>query len=161
MVMRGMWEEKGSSDTRLMLEPLIPNDSVFIGSSKRGGHHREHVVPRRAICIAAHELLKQGISDLELSRFIWGHVAIAKVHEEECQRMDRKAELGLRQLMPKGWTFEHGSLLARLEVAGVVLMHHEDAQRERLARILEIRQSVLHLTSGFTENVWREIRVSV
>jgi hypothetical protein len=51
-----MWEETCNSDTRLFVEPLIPDSFVIVGHSKAGGDHKEHVVPRVVIKDKCHEM---------------------------------------------------------------------------------------------------------
>lgn len=59
-VMREFWEEKGSSDTRLLLEPLVPEELVLVGESLNGFEHKEHVVPSLVICQLYHEIFECG-----------------------------------------------------------------------------------------------------
>ena len=51
MHIRGMWEEKGSSDTRLLEALFLPDELTVVGRSRsyEGKGHREHVVPRLVI----------------------------------------------------------------------------------------------------------------
>jgi len=60
MLIRGMWEEKGSSDTRLLETLLLPDDLTIVGRSRalRGKGRREHVVPRLVIIAECHKMLR-------------------------------------------------------------------------------------------------------
>jgi hypothetical protein len=122
MVIRGMWEEKGSSDTRLLEEPLIPDRLTLVGRSRalKPGerHHREHVVPRLVIIKECHRRLHDGALDSEIAAFIRDTVRIVLISGDECRRLDRRNELGLRQLMPSDWQ-PGGDLFARLHAAGI------------------------------------------
>ena len=118
-VMFGMWEEKGSSDTRLLLPPLIPHEFVTVGESVAGTEHREHVIPRNVICYRCHEMFAAGSSIEAVATFIRRHLQIVHISREEQQRLDSGKELNLRQRMPDGWSFESGKLYARLEAAKI------------------------------------------
>lgn len=118
-VMFGMWEEKGSSDTRLLLPPLIPDEYVTVGESIAGKEHREHVIPRNVICNRCHEMFRAGSSIEAVANFIRKHLQIVYISREEQERLDSGKELNLRQRMPDGWSFESGDLYARLNTAGI------------------------------------------
>ncbi len=118
---RGLWEEKGSSDTRLLEGLLLPDDLVLAGRSRAwtGAGRREHVVPRKVILDECHRLLGQGEGDDVIAAVIRDHVRIVLITREECERLDRRAGLGLRQRMPDGWRFGD-DIHARLAAAGIV-----------------------------------------
>lgn len=118
--MRGLWEEKGSSDTRLLEAFFLPDEFTIVGRSRQhdGFGRREHVVPRLVIVRECHRMLEAGATDEEIARFLREHVRIVLISNEECERLDRKAELGLRQTMPEGWTFGD-DLFARLRRAEI------------------------------------------
>ena len=118
-VMHHMWEEKGSSDTRLLIPPLIPDDFVIVGESIAGRDHREHVIPRNIICYRCHEMYNNGATIDEVATFIRKNLKIVYISREEQRRLDSGNELNLRQRMPAGWTFETGDTYERLNVAGV------------------------------------------
>lgn len=124
-VMRHMWEEKGSSDTRLLLPPLIPDELVIVGESVSGREHREHVIPRKVICDRCHEMLNAGASIDDVAAFIRNHLKIVRISEQEKQRLDSGKELNLRQKMPSDWQFESGNLYARLHKADVTIKFRE------------------------------------
>jgi hypothetical protein len=114
-----MWQETGSSDTRLFLEPLIPNKFVIVGQSKKGGTYKEHVVPRILICTQCHSMFENGESIETVAEFIRKFLKIVLITKEEQELLDRGKNLNLRQEMPDGWTFQHGCEFERLKVAGI------------------------------------------
>jgi hypothetical protein len=122
MLIRGMWEEKGSSDTRLLEEPLLPDRLTIVGRSRAlkpgEGYRREHVVPRLVILKECHQRLSGGASDAEIAAYIRDHIRIVLITNDECRRLDRRDELGLRQVMPPDWQ-SGGDPFARLEAAGI------------------------------------------
>lgn len=118
-VMFGMWEEKGSSDTRLLLPPLIPDSFITVGESVAGKEHREHVIPRNVICHRCHRMFEEGSSIEEVANFIRNHLQIVYISKEEQQNLDRGDRLNLRQRMPDGWSFDEDDLYARLSTAKI------------------------------------------
>lgn len=122
MHIRGLWEEKGSSDTRLLEGLLLPDELTIVGRSKAlkqgEARRREHVVPRRVIVNECHEMLKRGDGDEAIAAFIRHHTKIVLVTPAEAEKLDRVAELGLRQKMPDDWLFG-GNVFRRLEVANI------------------------------------------
>ena len=120
MHIRGLWEEKGSSDTRLLESLFLPDELVLAGRSRsfEGRGRREHVVPRLVIIDECHKMLERGETDAAIAAFIREHVKIVLISDDECRRLDRAAQLGLRQTMPVGWQFGD-DLFARLKVAQI------------------------------------------
>ncbi len=114
-----MWEETGSSDTRLFMEPIIPDSFLIVGQSKSGGTHKEHIVPRVVICYQCHRMFERGDSIDDVAKFIRKYLKIVLVSKDEQDRLNKKANLNLRQRMPDGWTFEIGCEFERLKIAGV------------------------------------------
>lgn len=122
VVMRGMWEEKEGSDSRLLESMMIPDDLTVVGKSValiEGRGRREHVVPRLVVVNECHRMLKDGASDAEVAAYIRGHVRIVLITNEERLRLDRADQLGLRQAMPADWMTGH-DIYARLTAAGIV-----------------------------------------
>ena len=105
MHIRGLWEEKGSSDSRLLESLLLPDELTIVGRSRalEGPGRREHVVPRRVVVEECHNMLARGEPDVAIAKFIRDHVKIVLISNEERQRLDSKAFLGLRQRMPTDW----------------------------------------------------------
>lgn len=120
MHIRGLWEEKGSSDTRLLEGLMLPDELTLAGRSRgwTDGGRREHVVPRKIVVEECHRLLAAGESDAVIAAVIRDHVRIVLITREECERLDRRAGLGLRQRMPDGWRFGD-DIYARLTAAGI------------------------------------------
>ncbi len=118
--MRSLWEEKGSSDTRLLESFFLPDAYTVVGRSVAcdGKGHREHVIPRLVVVAECHRLLDQGATDDELAAFIREHTKIVIVSDDERRRLDHRSELGLRQRMPAGWVFGDDPF-ARLTAASV------------------------------------------
>jgi hypothetical protein len=74
-----MCEETGCSDTRLFIEPIIPDQFVIVGQSRSGGTHKEHIVPRVVICEQCHRMFEQGESVDAVARFIRKYLKIVLV----------------------------------------------------------------------------------
>jgi len=121
IVIRGMWEEKGSSDSRLLESMMLPDDLTMVGKSVAltGRGRREHVVPRLVIVNECHRMLACGATDAEVAAYIKDHVRIVLVTDEERLRLDRVDQMGLRQTMPPGWMPGH-DIFARLAAADIV-----------------------------------------
>ena len=121
MLIRSLWEETGTSDTRLLDCFLIPDTLTVVGQSlaaSPGDTCREHVVPRLWIIRECHRRLGHGASDHEIARLIRDNLKIVKISKEERSRLDRTTNLGLRQKMPIEWSFG-GDIFARLQAAGI------------------------------------------
>lgn len=116
-----MWEETGTSDTRLFLEPIIPYSFVLVGRSKgNNATYNEHVVPHVILCRKCHDMLLLDNSDKSLENiamFIKKFLKVVQITKDEQMRLD--VDLGLKQKMPDGWTFDTGDVFARLDVAGI------------------------------------------
>jgi len=117
-VMKGMLEERGTSDTRLLGPPLVADELVFVGRSGEGATYREHVIPRLVICKEAHSRLQSGTSLQEVGAFIAAHLKIVHLTKDECDRLNKKVQCNLRQRMPEGWSFGK-DLYARLHQAEI------------------------------------------
>lgn len=112
-----MWEETGCSDTRLLIEPLIPDSFVLHGYSDKGAERREHLVPRVMICRQAHEMFNNGHSITDVAAMIEKYLKVVLISKEEKNLLDH--ELRLKVTMPEGWFFENGNIDERLKVAGI------------------------------------------
>ncbi len=112
-----MWSETGSSDTRLLLEPLIPESFVVVGASKKGSERREHVVPRVMLCEEAHNMFGHGSSVEDVAQFLKKYLKIVLISKEEQENIDHT--LGLKQSMPDGWSFADGDPFSRLHAGNV------------------------------------------
>ncbi|MEI6708499.1 MAG: hypothetical protein WCK96_15350 [Methylococcales bacterium] len=118
-VMFGMWEERGSSDTRLLIPPLIPDEFVIIGESINGREHREHIIPRVVICNQCHKMFSEGVDINTVARFIRNNLKIIYISKDEQHLLDNGKQLNLRQRMPTGWSFESGDIYVRLNTAKI------------------------------------------
>ena len=112
-----MWLETGSSDTRLLMEPIIPDKFVLYGKSKKGANRREHVVPRVVLCREAHDMFTRGASIEAVADLLKRHLKIVLISKEEQLHLDHT--IGLKQRMPDGWSFEGGCTFARLRAANI------------------------------------------
>ncbi|WP_421739979.1 hypothetical protein [Caulobacter sp.] len=106
MHIRGLWEEKGSSDTRLLEALLIPDELTVVGRSyAENATRREHVVPRLVIVKECHQMLEREQSDEALAKLIRDNTRIVLISKEESERLDRVDQTNHRQTMPAGWKF--------------------------------------------------------
>jgi hypothetical protein len=112
-----MWSETGHSDTRLFQEPLIPDKFVVVGKSTKGTDRKEHVVPRRELCVECHRMFEEGASIEEVSFVISKYLKIVLISKEEQDYLDH--QLKLKQTMPAGWSFKDGNPFQRLEHANI------------------------------------------
>lgn len=126
-VMYGMWEERGSSDTRLLLPPLIPDEYVIVGESMNGKEHKEHVVPRVVIINECHKMFNVGQGLDNVASFVRKYLKIVYISRQEQERLDKRGSgfLNLRQKMPKGWSFDGGDMYARFIEAGIVVNFYQ------------------------------------
>ena len=118
---RGLWEEKGSSDTRILDAFFLPDEFTVVGRSHsyNGEGRREHVVPRLVIIKECHAMLESGENDQAIAKFIRDHVRIVLISKEEQETLDRRDQFALKQIMPEGWAFG-GNTYARLQAANVL-----------------------------------------
>lgn len=119
-VMHSMWEETGSSDTRLLDEPLVPDRYVVVGESRRGTECREHVIPRKVVCEQCHSMFAHGATIEQVAAFLRSYVKVVRISKDERHVLDHGSKLNLRQRMPVGWSFEDGDVFARLALGGIV-----------------------------------------
>lgn len=112
-----MWSETGRSDTRLFLEPLIPEKFVVVGRSIKGTDRKEHVVPRRVLCEECHRMFSEKASIEEVAQVICKYLKIVLISKEEQEYLDHN--LKLKQNMPTDWSFADGNPFRRLEDANI------------------------------------------
>lgn len=117
-VMKGMLEDRNSTDTRLFGPPLVSDELVAVGRSKNDACCREHVIPRLVICNRAEAMLRSGAGTTEVARFIAEHLKIIYLTQDECDQLNKKKYFNLRQRMPKGWEFGQDQF-ARLQEAEI------------------------------------------
>jgi hypothetical protein len=118
---RGLWEEKGSSDTRILDAFFLPDEFTVVGRSHNynGKGRREHVVPRLVIIKECHAMLERGEDDKSIAKFIHDNVRIVLISKEEQESLDHRDQAALKQTMPDGWTFG-GNAYARLQSANIL-----------------------------------------
>lgn len=111
--------------SRIFSHVLHPEkDFVHIGVSTsvdaNTPTHPEHVVPCAVMIEEVRNLIGEGrLEDDEIACLLAKHWKIATITKDEAKRLD--SELGLKQKMPHGWSFETGDTLARLKIAGISL----------------------------------------
>jgi hypothetical protein len=116
---RDIYEENRNSDTRLFIEPFIPNRFVIVGQSKAGREHMEHVVPCLVIRDKCHEMFDKHESVEAVAVFIRKFLKVVWISKAEQAKLDKGCNLNLRQRMPDGWTFENGDVFERLRLADI------------------------------------------
>lgn len=122
MHIRGLWEEKGSSHSRLVDGLIIPDEFTIVGQSVnyKGKGHREHVIPCKMIVEKCHEMICDNADDDSIAEFIKKHVKIVLISIDEKNELDRKSGHNLKQSMPDNWTWaESTDIYARLTKAGI------------------------------------------
>ncbi len=112
------WEEDWRH-SRLLDVPLIPNDVILAGVSRKGAQHREHVVPLALIRDHCEKLFENGADITTVATFLERYLKIVMISKEEQMHID--FELGLKTKMPQGWLFNDDSfdVFARLRAGGV------------------------------------------
>lgn len=116
LVLFQLWEENRGAHSRL-LEMLVPDSYITVGTSKNGGGWREHLVPLAFIRDECFKIFERG-GDVELAaKFIDVHLKVAHITPEERRKLD--FEFGLKGRMPDDWS--PGDYLARLAAAGIDL----------------------------------------
>lgn len=116
LVLFELWEEGRGAHSRL-LELLVPDSYIIVGTSKNGGGWREHLVPLAFIRDQCFEIFENGDGIDAAAKFIDEHLKVAYITPDERRKID--FELGLRGRMPDEWT--PGDYLARLNAAGINL----------------------------------------
>jgi hypothetical protein len=127
IVLHGFWEEqqhlrlaRASIHSRLF-DTLVYDDYITLPNSKRGCGHREHVVPCAYIRDLAFRMFTAERSIDDVAVMIGRLLRIAFITHEEALRID--VGCGMKSTMPPGWDPETGSILARLDAAGIELEH--------------------------------------
>jgi hypothetical protein len=116
VVLHELWEEDRGAHSRL-LELLVPDSYITIGTSLNGGGWREHLVPLAFIRDQCFKMFEGGAEVDQVATFLDQHLKVAHITPEERHTIDFK--LGLRGKMPEEW--EPGDYLARLTAAGIDL----------------------------------------
>lgn len=125
-VLRHFWEEQQEDEKRearvhtRLFDPLIHEGYINVGKSKKGGGHVEHLVPCALLRNRAFEMYWDNKTVEDVAKMLERFLRIAHIAPEEARRLD--IELGHKTTMPPGWDFETGSVMARLEAAGIELI---------------------------------------
>lgn len=132
-VLRHFWEEQQDDPRKVevssrLFDHLIYKHLISEGKSKKGGGHKEHLVPCALLRNRAFEMFwegknkKQDIAEVEkdVAEMLGRFLRIAHITPAEAHHLDHK--LGFKKTMPSGWNFENGSVMARLEAAGIELV---------------------------------------
>lgn len=124
-VLRHFWEEQqddpkreASAHTRLF-DTLVPRCHIEIGESKNGGGHIEHLVPCALLRNRAFDMYWDKKTVEDVAAMLGQFLRVAHIAPEEARRLD--IELRHKTTMPPGWDFDKGSVMARLEAAGIEL----------------------------------------
>jgi hypothetical protein len=123
-VLKHFWEEQqdknqGKADVHSRLFDTLVYDLPVKGRSINGGGHTEHLVPCALLRDHAFKMFWEGKSELDVALMLRRLLCIAYITPAEARLIDH--ELGLKTTMPDGWDFETGSVMARLEAAGIQL----------------------------------------
>lgn len=102
-----------------VFDHLIYEGLIFLGTSVNGGGHVEHVVPCVFIRDRAFDMFWDGKTQADVALMVGRLLRVAHITKEEAHRIDH--ELEHKTVMPLGWDSETGSILARLELAGIQL----------------------------------------
>jgi hypothetical protein len=92
---------------------------VTVGESIDGAETKEHIIPRRVIVEKCHEIFRNGGDAGDAEKLILENLRIVWISKREAERLNKSANLNLRQTMPEGWSFETGDKYARLRMAGI------------------------------------------
>ena len=106
------------ASTRIF-DTLVFDHFIYVGKSKNGGGHREHLVPCVYLRDLAFEMFWAGKTVQDVADMIGRLLRVAQITPEERKRVD--FELKLKTKMPEGWHPETGSVFARLEAGRIQL----------------------------------------
>jgi len=118
-VIHGHHEEGVLGIHSRIFEVLVHDDYVRIGSSLKGAHRREHVVPCALLRDQALRMFREGSSIEAVAEMIERNLLIAMISSEERFHLD--VTLGLKNKMPAGWQFGINDPMDRLKAAGIIL----------------------------------------
>lgn len=132
-VIRGYWEEADSKGQRRrvhtrLFDHLVPDAWVFVGISKNGGGHREHLVPCAWIRNQAMLMFDQGAEIDEVATMIRKTLRIARIAQSEAKKLN--AVPGLKSGMPSNWDM-NGDVFVRLSHADFLDAPIELVERKR------------------------------
>lgn len=131
-VIKHIWEEQQDDPKRearmhSRFFDVLVGKPRNIGTSIKGGGHKEHLVPCALLRDRAFHMfwegrdVKKDISEVEkeVAQMLERFLAIADIHPTEADLLDHK--LGLKTTMPEDWNWEKGLIDARLTVAKIEL----------------------------------------
>ena len=125
-VLKDFWEEqkhenKDKADIHSRLfDTLIHRPLIEIGNSTEETGHWEHVVPCKFIRDKAYAMFRHDkYTDDDVVKMVSRLLCVAHITKDEAHRLDHVEKL--KTTMPPDWDFETGSILARLDVAGITL----------------------------------------
>ncbi|OYY73677.1 MAG: hypothetical protein B7Y40_08540 [Gammaproteobacteria bacterium 28-57-27] len=100
-------------------------DLIYMGRSVNGGGHREHLVPCVVLVNQAFHMYEHGLELSEVASLMRKYLRVADITKEEARHLDYDCKMKTR--MPSGWSFETGAVTARLDLAGIKLVHDGQA----------------------------------
>ncbi|MDP3183092.1 MAG: hypothetical protein Q8M54_09800 [Desulfobaccales bacterium] len=131
-VMRHIWEElqddpKREAKMHSRLFDVLVGTPRNIGTSIKGGGHKEHLVPCALLRDRAFHMFWEALDakkdmtevEKEVAQMLERFLVIAHISRDEAHKLDHK--LGLKTRMPDDWTWETGLIDARLTHAGITL----------------------------------------
>lgn len=124
-VLRHFWEEQqddAKHEARVhsrLFDTLVHEQLILIGKSKKGGGHKEHLVPCVFIRDLAFEMYHKNKSTEDVAKMIGRLLRIAHITREEARMIDHEKKL--KTTMPENWDIETGSIMARLEAGNIDL----------------------------------------
>ena len=125
-VLHHFWEEQQHVEPRAarvhsrIFDTLVSDRHIYEGTSQNGSGHREHLVPCAYLRDLAFQMFWQGKNIADVAKMIGRLLRVASITREEARKID--FELRLKIAMPAGWDPENGSVFARIEAGGVVLV---------------------------------------
>ena len=123
-VLHDCWDANGHPAHAVLhtrvIDHIVWQFTPVVGTSKKGGGHREHVVPLVRIQTLAFEEFAKGATFEDVGGMIGVLLRIAHIHPAEAKRLDQ--DLGLKEVMPEGWSWRTGDPLARLIRAEIELV---------------------------------------
>ena len=125
-VLYSFWEEQKDNNPRSVavhsrvFDTLINNEYIELNRKTPGRTYREHVVPCAYIRNLAFDMYWRGQQPNEVATMIGRLLRIAYISTEQARAVDKLH----KHTMPNDWDSETGSILVRLEIAGISI---EDA----------------------------------
>jgi len=113
---------EGTQAHSRVVEIFVPDDLVPRGFGKNGRGYREHVVPCVILRDACLDLIKQGWKTEDIAGWVRPYIAVVEITTAEAKRLDgskSQGGVGLKNSMPKNWSFDTGCIFARLHEAEI------------------------------------------